>query len=84
MIVVTCQILLTILRSVRCLDSFGEPLQVGAGWSCFLVELHGEIVMLVGTQHPAPLLQVLTASRKRQAQDLVGRRAMFMTPVATA
>jgi len=84
MIVVTCQMLVTISRSVRCLDSFGEPLQVGAGWSRFLLELHGEIVVPASTKHPAPLLQMLTASRKRQAQDLVGRMAMFMTTVATA
>jgi hypothetical protein len=64
--------------------SYVAPDPDGAGWSLFLVEPYGEIVILADAQQPAPLLQMLAASRKRQAQDLAGRMAMFMVPVAAA
>lgn len=64
--------------------SYVAPDPDGAGWSWFLVEPYGEIVILADAQQPAPLLQMLAASRKRQAQDLAGRMAIFMVPVAAA
>lgn len=64
--------------------SYVAPDPDGAGWSWFLVEPYGEIVILADGRQPAPLLQMLSASRKRQSQDLAGRMAMFMVPVASA
>lgn len=61
--------------------SYVAPDPKGAGWSWFLVEPYGDVVILADGAQPAPLLQMLAASRRRQTQNLAGRMAAFIVPV---
>ncbi len=51
------------------------------GWTLFLVEPYGEVVILADANRPAPLLQMLAASRLRQEQNLAERMAEFLVRV---
>ncbi len=75
-----------LVKRVAALDagSYVAPDAKGAGWSLFLVETYGEVVILADSAQPAPLLQMLVASQRRQAQNLAGRMAEFLVPEPAA
>lgn len=75
-----------LVKRVAALDagSYVAPDASGAGWSLFLVETYGEVVILADSAQPAPLLQLLAASRQQQAQNLAGRMAAFLVPLPAA
>lgn len=64
--------------------SYVAPDARGPGWSLFIVETYGEVVILADSVQPAPLLQMLAASRKLEAQNLAGRMAEFLVPLHAA
>lgn len=75
-----------LVKRVAALDagSYVAPDASGAGWSLFLVETYGEVVILADSAQPAPLLQLLAASRQQQVQNLAGRMAAFLVSVPAA